>query len=75
MSVCSTKWACALCVPSIILNLNLHVLIAGQYTEANVKIAQAHQDFVMGFISMTPAKWAWGPGAPGQICPFIVLLV
>lgn len=19
----------------------------------------------MGFISMTPAKWAWGPGAPG----------
>lgn len=42
-----------------------HELYVGQYTEANVKIAQAHQDFVMGFISMTPAKWAWGPGAPG----------
>lgn len=41
---------------------------AGQYTEANVKMAEANQDFVMGFISMTPAKWAWGPGAPGIHC-------
>ncbi len=42
------------------------LLTAGQYTEANVKMAEANQDFVMGFISMTPAKWAWGPGAPGS---------
>ncbi|KAA6418635.1 MAG: uridine 5-monophosphate synthase [Trebouxia sp. A1-2] len=42
-------------------------LASGQYTEANVKMAEANQDFVMGFISMTPAKWAWGPGAPGLI--------
>ena len=38
---------------------------AGQYTEANVKMAEANQEFVMGFISITPAKWPWGPGAPG----------
>ncbi|DBA86167.1 hypothetical protein WJX77_009219 [Trebouxia sp. C0004] len=42
-------------------------LASGQYTEANVRMAEANQDFVMGFISMTPAKWAWGPGAPGLI--------
>lgn len=39
---------------------------AGQYTEANVKMAEANLDFVMGFISMTPAKWTWGPGTPGM---------
>lgn len=38
---------------------------SGAYTEANVKMAGMHEDFVMGFISMTPAKWDWGPGSPG----------
>ena len=39
---------------------------AGAYTEANAKAAEAHQDFVMGFISQGPAKWSWGPSSPGQ---------
>lgn len=38
----------------------------GAYTEANAKAAEAHQDFVMGFISQGPAKWSWGPSSPGQ---------
>lgn len=42
-----------------------HALSVGAYTEANVKMAGMHEDFVMGFISMTPAKWDWGPGSPG----------
>ena len=46
--------------------LNNALYAAGQYTEANVKMAEAQQDFVMGFISMTPAKWACGPGSPGE---------
>ena len=44
----------------------MHAMSAGAYTEANVKMAGMHEDFVMGFISMTPAKWDWGPGSPGQ---------
>eukprot|EP00891_Asterochloris_glomerata_P008155 jgi/Astpho2/8155/fgenesh1_pm.00120_%23_32_t len=42
-------------------------LATGAYTEANAKAAEAHQDFVMGFISQGPAKWSWGPSSPGLL--------
>jgi uridine monophosphate synthetase len=42
-------------------------LATGSYTEANLRAAEDHQDFVMGFISQTPAKWPWGAGPSGLL--------
>lgn len=42
-------------------------LAQGEYTEKVAKAAEEHQDFVMGFISITPSAWKNGPGSPGLI--------
>ncbi|KAJ9518560.1 hypothetical protein QJQ45_018537 [Haematococcus lacustris] len=42
-------------------------LAQGDYTEAVVQAALAHQDFVMGFICTNPASWAAWPTPPGLI--------
>ena len=41
-------------------------LAKGDYTTEVAKAAAANEDFVMGFISTNPAKWASGPTAPGE---------
>ncbi|PSC71131.1 protoporphyrin IX magnesium chelatase [Micractinium conductrix] len=42
-------------------------LAAGDYTAAVQAAAEANQDFVMGYISVSPASWTGGPGSPGLI--------
>lgn len=42
-------------------------LANGSYTEAVVKAAEEHQDFVMGFISVSPSSWSCGAGPKGLI--------
>lgn len=42
-------------------------LAKGEYTSAVVKAAEENQDFVMGFISVSPATWPGGCGPPGMI--------
>eukprot|EP00889_Picochlorum_renovo_P008210 jgi/Picre1/35240/NNA_002702.t1 len=42
-------------------------LAKGAYTESVVKAAEENQDFVMGFISVSPSSWSCGPGPTGLI--------
>ncbi|GAB4821758.1 hypothetical protein N2152v2_008804 [Parachlorella kessleri] len=42
-------------------------LAAGDYTAAVAKAAEANQDFVVGFISVSPSSWSCGPTPPGLI--------
>eukprot|EP00892_Ulva_mutabilis_P008888 jgi/Ulvmu1/6371/UM299_0001.1 len=42
-------------------------LATGDYTQAVLKAAEEHQDFVMGFISIKPADWPSGMGPPGLL--------
>lgn len=42
-------------------------LAAGDYTARVAAVAEENQDFVMGFISVSPASWSGGPGSPGLI--------
>lgn len=42
-------------------------LAQGAYTDAVAAAAEQHQDFVMGFISISPATWKNGPGSPGLL--------
>lgn len=42
-------------------------LAKGAYTESVVKAAEENQDFVMGFISVSPSSWSCGPGPAGLI--------
>jgi uridine monophosphate synthetase len=42
-------------------------LARGDYTEEVVKAALEHQDFVMGFISVSPSSWKSAPTPPGLI--------
>ena len=42
-------------------------LAKGDYTAAVAAAAEANQDFVMGFISVSPGSWPAGPGAPGLV--------
>ncbi|EFN54301.1 hypothetical protein CHLNCDRAFT_135487 [Chlorella variabilis] len=42
-------------------------LARGEYTEEVVAAAEANQDFVMGYISVSPSSWKNGPGSPGLI--------
>ncbi|KAL6767214.1 PYR5 [Auxenochlorella protothecoides x Auxenochlorella symbiontica] len=42
-------------------------LARGEYSAGVVAAAEANQDFVMGYISVSPASWPSGPGSPGLV--------
>ncbi|KFM28968.1 Uridine 5'-monophosphate synthase [Auxenochlorella protothecoides] len=42
-------------------------LARGEYSAGVVAAAEANQDFVMGYISVSPASWPGGPGSPGLV--------